>query len=471
LERGGAIQSPPKILIVDDEPAICLLLQEMLRSPDMDVTTVQSAPEALALLQQAPVDLLIADFNMPHMTGQELIAQARRLHPEIRAILMSAMDPSEIVADSPSTDTYDFVAKPVKAQDLKLRVQRAFRELDLARGGPGGPRERAALKRKDDLLIGSSRAMRATYEQIAVVTHNDIPVLLTGESGTGKELVARTIHHLSSRFEKPFVAVNCSAIPDTLMEAELFGHTRGAFTGASGERDGLFSASHGGTIFLDEIGELSLGAQVKLLRVLERGEFRRVGESQDRTVDVRLLSATNRDLEEAVKKGTFREDLYYRIHVFPIHLAPLRERREDIPMLASHFLKRHAPPGGTMRIDGEALVRLIDYDWPGNVRELENVLRQALALAEGGSIHARDVRLQAAAAARNAISDEQLDRPFAELKDQLVSDFERDYVVGMLRKHKGNVSAAARAAGLHRKNFWTLMQKTGIDPDSFKKPS
>ncbi|HEV8321892.1 MAG TPA: sigma-54 dependent transcriptional regulator [Myxococcota bacterium] len=465
--------APGRILVVDDEPAICHIVKEMLSPSGAAITTCPGPREALAALAAEPFDLLIVDYHMPQMTGMEVIAEARRLYPELRVILMSAMDPSRIVTDSSPTGAYDFLAKPVTAQELRLRVQRAFREMDLLRDAATGPRararERTALKRKDDLFIGSSLAVRSIFEQIAVVTHNDIPVLVTGESGTGKELVARTIHHLSQRFEQPFVAVNCSAIPDTLMEAELFGHTRGAFTGATTDRDGLFAASHGGTIFLDEIGELSLGAQVKLLRVLERGEFRRVGETQDRTVDVRLISATNRDLEGAVKEARFREDLYYRINVFAIRLPPLRERREDIPMLANHFARRHAPPDGpALRIDREALLRLIAHDWPGNVRELENVMRQAIALAEGGVIRAKDIRLLAGARA-GSVADLDLDLPFRALKEKVLADLERDYVAGLLRRHEGNVSAAARAAGLHRKNFWSLMQKNGIDPESFKK--
>jgi len=309
-------------------------------------------------------------------------------------------------------------------------------------------------------MIGESPVMTDLFAAIEKVAPTRGRVLITGESGTGKELTARTIHHIGLRYARPFVAVNCSAIPESLMEAELFGHVRGAFTGATGDREGLFAAADGGTIFLDEIGELSLAAQVKLLRVLERGEMRRVGETQDVTVDVRLVSATNRDLEVAVAQGRFREDLYYRINVFPVHLPPLRERREDVPLLAYHLLRRHAPPDRRVRLDRGAVERLLAHDWPGNVRELENVLRQALALADGDLLRSQDIRL---APARAGLGDDDLDVPFQQLKERRLGDLERDYVVAMLRRHGGNVSAAARASGLHRKNFWRLMQKAGVE--------
>jgi transcriptional regulator with PAS, ATPase and Fis domain len=301
-----------------------------------------------------------------------------------------------------------------------------------------------------------------------MVAATDVTVAVFGESGTGKELVARTIHNSSPRHDAPFVVVNCAAIPEALLEDELFGHVRGAFTDATRDREGLLAAAHTGTLFLDEIGELPLPLQAKLLRVLQSQEFRRIGDDQDRRVDVRIITATNRDLDQLVASGSFRQDLYYRINVFPMHLPPLRERPEDIAMLVQHFInKLRGRLGKTITgISPEALARFSAYDFPGNVRELENKVHQAMVVASTQNIEPHDVGLPAG---RAGVARVDVARPFRELKQEAIDAFEVAYLTELLRIHAGNMTRAAKAAGIDRKNLWALVERHGLDRTRFKK--
>ena len=302
-----------------------------------------------------------------------------------------------------------------------------------------------------------------------MVAATDVTVAIFGESGTGKELVARTIHSSSPRHDAPFVVVNCAAIPEALLEDELFGHVRGAFTDATRDREGLLAAAHTGTLFLDEIGELPLPLQSKLLRVLQSQEFRRIGDDQDRRVDVRIVTATNRDLDQLVARGSFRQDLYYRINVFPMHMPPLRDRPEDIALLVHHFIGKYRGRLGKA-IDGitpGALRRFASYDFPGNVRELENKVHQAMVVAEGPLITEADVALPAG---RSAGGRPDISRPFRELKQEAIDGFEKAYLTELLREHHGNLARAARAADMDRKNLWALVVRHGLDREQFKKP-
>jgi transcriptional regulator with GAF, ATPase, and Fis domain len=302
-----------------------------------------------------------------------------------------------------------------------------------------------------------------------MVAATDVTVAIFGESGTGKELVARTIHNSSPRHDAPFVVVNCAAIPEALLEDELFGHVRGAFTDATRDRDGLLAAADTGTLFLDEIGELPMPLQAKLLRVLQSQEYRRIGDDQDRRVDVRIITATNRDLDQLVARGNFRQDLYYRINVFPMHLPPLRERPEDIAILVHHFVIKYRGRLGKPidTISPEALAKFSSYDFPGNVRELENKVHQAMVVAAGPMIDAADVAIRTTRASTARID---VDRPFRELKQELIDGFEKTYLTELLRAHQGNLAAAARAAGMDRKNLWALVERHGLDREQFKKP-
>jgi transcriptional regulator with GAF, ATPase, and Fis domain len=323
--------------------------------------------------------------------------------------------------------------------------------------------------RKTDIIVGTGPWIKELYDRIAMVAATDVSVAIFGESGTGKELVARTIHNASPRHDAPFVVVNCAAIPETLLEDELFGHVRGAFTDATRDREGLVAAAHTGTLFLDEIGELPIALQGKLLRVLQSQEFRRIGDDQDRRVDVRIVTATNRDLDQLVSSGNFRQDLYYRINVFPMHLPPLRERPEDIVLLVHHFIAKYSTRLGKP-IDGiapDALRRFADYDFPGNVRELENKVHQAMVVAAGPAIAVHDVALPAV---RSSGARPDVARSFRELKQEVIDGFEKSYLNELLRVHRGNLAQAARAASMDRKNLWALVVRHGLDRASFKKP-
>ncbi len=354
----------------------------------------------------------------------------------------------------------DVVLRPLGAAELAFRIGRL----------PGGElRADKRRPRKTDILIGTGAWIKELYDRIAMVAATDVTVAIFGESGTGKELVARTIHTSSPRHDAPFVVVNCAAIPEALLEDELFGHVRGAFTDATRDREGLLAAAHTGTLFLDEIGELPLPLQGKLLRVLQSQEFRRIGDDQDRRVDVRIVTATNRDLDQLVARGSFRQDLYYRINVFPMHLPALRERPEDIALLVHHFIAKYRGRLGKP-IDGiapGALRRLSAYDFPGNVRELENKVHQAMVVAEGPVIGEADIALPAT---RTAGTRPDITRPFRELKQEAIVGFEKAYLTELLREHRGNLARAARAAGMDRKNLWSLAVRHGLDRAQFKKP-
>jgi transcriptional regulator with GAF, ATPase, and Fis domain len=317
--------------------------------------------------------------------------------------------------------------------------------------------------RKSDVIIGVSPWIKELHERINMVAATEVTVVISGESGTGKELVARTLHNFSPRQRKPFVVVNCAAIPESLLEDELFGHIRGAFTDANRDREGLFAAADGGTLFLDEIGEMSLGLQAKLLRVLQTHEFRRIGEDTDTRVDIRLVTATNIDLETAIAAGRFREDLFYRINVFPIHMQPLRERLEDVPLLAQHFLILHRAKV-SKKVQGfsaEALQKLQSYDYPGNIRELENKIHHALVLVNGDVIEPEHIPMPDEMS-RKAV-DLDLDTSFRDLKREVVESFERAYTIKLLELHKGNLAAASRQAGIDRKNLWAMARRYGIE--------
>jgi DNA-binding NtrC family response regulator len=354
----------------------------------------------------------------------------------------------------------DVIARPFSAAELAFRVTRVV---------PAESRSDKRRPRKSDVLIGSGTWIKELYDRIAMVAATDVTVAIFGESGTGKELVARTIHNSSPRNDGPFVVVNCAAIPEALLEDELFGHVRGAFTDATRDREGLLAAAHTGTVFLDEIGELPLPLQSKLLRVLQSHEFRRIGDDTDRHVDVRVITATNRDLDQLVARGNFRQDLYYRINVFPMHLPPLRERPEDIPLLVHHFLHKYRTRLGKAidAVSPRALARFRAYDFPGNVRELENKVHQAMVVAGGPAIDEADVALPASRVTSGPID---VSRPFREVKQEAIDAFERAYLTELLRTHRGNLAQAARAAGMDRKNLWTLVERHGLDRGQFKKP-
>ncbi len=322
--------------------------------------------------------------------------------------------------------------------------------------------------RKSDVIIGSSSWIKELFDRIDMLAPTEIAVAISGESGTGKELVARTLHNLSNRRTGAFVVVNCAAITESLLEDELFGHVRGAFTDASRDRPGLFAEADGGTLFLDEVGEMSIGLQAKLLRVLQEREFRRVGDDSNTRVDIRVVTATNCDLQEEVRQGRFREDLFYRINVFPLPMLPLRERPEDIPLLAQHFLLKHRDKVGrnVIGFTPEALDKLQAYRFPGNIRELENRVHQALVMVDGDHVGAQDLSLGDSGELGGRELDLQVS--FRDLKRKHIEHFEKNYTIKLLRAHGGNVAAAARRAGIDRKNLWAMAKRHGIVIDEFR---
>jgi two-component system response regulator AtoC len=388
-----------RILVVDDEESLRHMLQVFLAREGYEVVGVSGAEQALAELDARPYDCVLCDVRMPKVSGLDLLDALARRASSPTVIMMSAYGSHELALDAMKRGAYDYVSKPFRPDEMLLTLRKA-EERERLRKENQSLREALARRAADEAaaaapagLLGKSAAMDAVLRTVQKVAEYKTNVLITGESGTGKELVARALHTLSPRASKPFVTVNCAAIPEALLESELFGHRKGAFTDASRDKTGLFEEANGGTVFLDEIGELPLALQVKLLRVLQEEEIRRVGDVKETPIDVRVVAATMRDLAAEVKAGRFREDLFYRLNVLHVTLPPLRDRREDIPMLAEHFIARygqkHAATG--MRVTGvspEAMQLLLAYDWPGNVRELENTIERAMVLCDGPRIEA-----------------------------------------------------------------------------------
>jgi DNA-binding NtrC family response regulator len=368
------------ILVVDDELNIRRVLERAFAKEGYQVQTAEGGHQALRLLAETPCDLMLTDVVMPDMTGLELLKRARQQHPNLQVVLMTAYGTIPTAVEAMRAGAYDFLTKPLDMEVLRKVVRNALRE---ATHAPKTAVRKAAVKRKRTAFIGESPAIRKVLQTVERVADTRTTVLITGESGTGKELIARMLHERSSRADKPFVALSCAAIPETLLEVELFGAVKGAYTGADADRVGKFEAADGGTLFLDEIGDIPPLIQVKLLRVLQEREIERLGSNTPIPIDVRLVTATNRDLEAAVESGAFRSDLYYRLQVVHIHLPPLRERREDIPLLADYFLKKFAEENGRAlrTISPDAMHILQNACWKGNVRELENVIESAVVLA------------------------------------------------------------------------------------------
>jgi two-component system response regulator PilR (NtrC family) len=373
-----------RVLIVDDEESMRDFLSIMLHREGYQVDTAIDGAQAVVHLRDHSYDLVISDIKMPRMTGLELLAHIKDRTPETVVLMVTAFSSTDEAVEAMKQGAYDYITKPFKNEEIRLIVKNALERRDLRR-------ENLALKEALGQrfsfagLIGKSKVMQEVFNMIRKVASSPVKILVSGESGTGKELVARAIHYNSDRRDGPFVPINCGAIPENLLESELFGHEKGAFTGAIRQKPGLFETAAGGTIFLDEIGELPAMMQVKLLRVLQENEFRRVGGTKDIKTDVRVLAATNRQLEEAVAAGSFREDLYYRFNVIRIDLPPLRQRREDIPVMVDFFWERFTGQKG-VKVAEDAMRRLIDYSWPGNVRELENVIERATVLGRDNEI-------------------------------------------------------------------------------------
>ena len=458
------------VLIVDDEPDMLQLLKRSL-APELDcaVETAPSGEAALELLTRRPVDLVLADIKMPGMDGLELLDLVKRSHPDLTVVMMTAFGSIETAVEAMKSGAYDFITKPFDHDALVIRLEKALERSRLLRENE---RLRKVCGQGDGLqeLVGKSDPMQRVYDTIRMVAKTDLTVLITGESGTGKELTARAIHALSPRKNASFVAVNCPTVPEHILESELFGYKKGAFTHATQNRIGLFQEAHGGTIFLDEIGDVSAAMQTKLLRVLQEKEIKPLGDTRSITVDVRIVASTNQDLKEKIRSGDFREDFYYRLNVLPIELPPLRERRSDIPLIANHLLARHCealkkPP---KTISADLMEALVAQKWEGNVRELENVLIQGILFSTGETIGLRDVELAESPATTARLPEETLRLDYKRAKEATLKRFNAAYIGHLLTENDGNVSQAARQCGLERQSLQQIMRRYGIKSEDYR---
>jgi two-component system response regulator PilR (NtrC family) len=450
---------------VDDERSMRELLAIVLKREGHDVLLAENGQAAIDMLEKESVELLISDVKMPDVSGVQVLAAAQRANPDIIGIMITAYATTETAVEALRLGAYDYLSKPFNVDELKLKVRKALERRRLQQ-------ENVLLKRalqdthQFSNIIGRSPLMHAVFQLIQTIAPTNSTVLVTGESGTGKELVARAIHFNSGRKDRPFVALNCGALPETLLESELFGHVRGAFTGADANKKGLIEVAEKGTIFLDEIGEMTPMVQVKLLRVLQERKFRRLGGTEEIEADIRIIAATNRDLSKLVSEGKFREDLFYRINVIPVRLPPLRDRLDDIPLLAEHFLVKYAaqirrPISG---ISPEALRKLQAYPWPGNIRELENAIERAVALETGPFIEAAslpDHVLSGISASGNGNGAEGLPATGFDL-ERHVEDIEREYIAEALRRAGGVKSRAAELLGMSFRSFRYYMKKYNL---------
>lgn len=456
-----------KILVVDDEESIREFFEIMLKREGYEVFTAANGREGLEVLKRQPVDLVISDIQMPEMSGMELLTKVKELDPEMLVLMITAFGSTETAVEAMKLGAYDYVQKPFKIDEVKIIIRQALERRTLKL-------ENAQLKKElgtkyaFDNIIGGAPPMMRIYEMVKRVANTKSSVLITGESGTGKELIARAIHYNGPLKDKPFVTVNCGAIPENLMESEMFGHKKGSFTGAIADKKGLFEVANGGTIFLDELGELPLTMQVKLLRVIQEGTFKRVGGTEDITVDVRIISATNKNLELEVKTGRFREDLFYRMNVIQIHCPPLRERKEDIPMLANHFLDKFSKALGAnvKKISNEAMEIIKRYHYPGNVRELENIIERTVALEPGSMIlpeslprHLMDVQQPTGQLDANKI---EIDGDKGIDLEKLVADFERTLLTKALQQTGGIKKKAAKLLNISFRSMRYRVDKYGL---------
>lgn len=461
---------PLTVLLVDDEELLVRSCARILEQEGYTVLTALRGRDALDLLRRHTPDIVLMDLMLPDMSGMDLLRETRELAPGALVVMITGFATVDSSIEAIKAGAYDYIPKPFTATQLQILVGRAANQVRLARDNErlrGELRDRYSLEN----VIGVSEPMQRVFELVLRVASTDANVLISGESGTGKELIARSIHQNSARADRPFVAVNCAAFPEHLLESELFGHEKGAFTGATTERRGLMAAASGGTFFLDEIGEMNLDLQAKLLRVLQERRVRRVGGEEEVPIDIRVIAATNLDPERAVQDGILRQDLYFRLNVVPIRLPPLRERREDIPLLAQHFLRKYAERYQRdgelpLRLSADAQRALLSYSWPGNVRELQNLMERVVSLSlPGAEITAADLPEDfnpggARRVAPSATVD--ITRPFHESKEEVIEAFERAYLEALLLRFDGNISQAAREAGIDRKTIHRLLNKYGL---------
>lgn len=457
-----------RILVVDDEESIREFFEIMLKREGYEVLTASNGIKALEILKNQPVDLILSDIQMPEMSGLELLTKVKELDPEMVMLMLTAFGSTETAVEAMKLGAYDYILKPFKIDEVKIVIQQALEKRSLKI-------ENVLLKKElgtryaFDNLIGGAPPMLRIYEMVKRVANTKSSVLITGESGTGKELIARAIHFNGPLKDRPFVTVNCGAIPENLMESEMFGHKKGSFTGAIADKKGLFEVANTGTIFLDELGELPLTMQVKLLRVIQEGTFKRVGGTEDIQVDVRVISATNKNLENEVKAGRFREDLFYRMNVIQILCPPLRERKEDIVMLANHFMEKFSKVLAipVKKISNEAMDALKRYHYPGNVRELENIIERTVALEPNAiilpeSLPRHMLESQAAATPSLDANKIEIDTTKGIELEKLVAEFERTLLIKALQQTGGVKKKAARLLAISFRSMRYRVDKYGL---------
>jgi len=460
------MDNPSKILIVDDQVNTCKSLQAILRKGGYYSEYTLKAEEALKRVQEEHFDIVITDIRMPGMDGMQLLEELKKIQPQLIVIMITGYATIKSAVEAIQKGAYDYLPKPFTPDEVRVILERAV-ELSHLQAENVLLRRQLQSQRSFENIVGNSPALQRVFEMIQKVAAGDSNIILTGETGTGKELVARAIHERSRRREKLFQPINCGSLAEGVLESELFGHVKGAFTGAVATRKGLIEVADGGTIFLDEIGETSPNFQVKLLRVIQEGEFLRVGDTHPLRVDIRVIAATNRNLEEAVEHREFRQDLYYRLKGIAIHLPPLRERLDDIPLLAYHFLEKYRHDRKIDRLDPSALKALQAYKWPGNVRELEHVLEYALSMAEGDTIRLTDLpeEFLNRVADRLAAPESWINSPFGQAKDE----FEKFYITRLLKESNWNISEASRKAQMFRQNLQQKIRKYGIKTEEERK--
>jgi two-component system, NtrC family, response regulator AtoC len=492
--------SKRSVLIADDEAEIRTLLSELLKDEGFAVRTAKTGAEALASVAKELPDLVMMDVKLPDQDGIGVLRQLKRAHPDLEVIVMTAYSGSSTAIKAMEQGAYDYVTKPFEVDDLLATLKRVFEHADMSSEVSALRLELGKSAAERERIVGSSKPMMEVFKLIGKVASSEATVLISGESGTGKELVAEALHRASKRNPHPLVKVSCAALPETLLETELFGHEKGSFTGAMTMRKGRFETANKGTIFLDEIGEMTLGTQTKLLRILQEREFERIGSNTPIQIDIRVITATNRTLSDEVAKGRFREDLYYRLNVIHIHMPPLRERKEDIPQLVEHFLikYRHEPGAIPTSITEDALQRLIDYDWPGNVRELENAIERGVVLSRGnpitvdylpfGDTHEDGERARLDKGRRKRKAEEEADVAFEadgaatketvgatkmngpasvdgiSFKDQ-VAALEKQLIQEALDRAGGNRSKAAEDLGIYRRLLYAKIKEYGLADD------